>query len=297
MGFDVQGIRFLLAARRTGVSFERTATLGRQELFIGPSYFRETLQAYGVPNSEAEGQRLLTEAGGYADSLLRFLGGRQIRSIDASSYEGADIVHDMNLPIPETLRSAFSAVIDGGTLEHVFNFPVAIKNCMEMVELGGHLLLITPANNFMGHGFYQFSPELLFRLLSSENGFRVERAIFSETVPGSRWYEIVDPERARRRVELTNSRPAYLLFQARKVSQIPVLVRAPQQSDYTVLWGQLPQERTRTRGVHPWGLPIRLARRLLRPAVLAVRQAGRLAIPGQRVHPDSEVFIEVDWLP
>ena len=78
----------------------------------------------------------------------------------------------MNLPIGDDLKRKFSVVIDGGTLEHVFNFPVAIKNCMQMLDVGGHFFVHTMANNFMGHGFYQFSPELFYRVFSPENGFR-----------------------------------------------------------------------------------------------------------------------------
>ena len=87
--------------------------------------------------------------------------------MDASSFEGATVVHDLNLPITEALKGRFDVVCDAGTIEHVMNFPTAIRNCMEMVRVGGHLILGTPANNFFGHGFYQFSPELWFRLFSS----------------------------------------------------------------------------------------------------------------------------------
>ena len=93
-------------------------------------------------------------------------------SIDASAYENATMVHDMNLPVGDELKQKFSVVIDGGTLEHVFNFPTAIRNCMEMLKVGGHFFAHTMANNFMGHGFYQFSPELFYRVFSPENGFR-----------------------------------------------------------------------------------------------------------------------------
>ena len=57
-------------------------------------------------------------------------------------------------------------MIDSGSLEHVFNISQALRNCLEMVESGGHFISIGPANNAMGHGFYQFSPELYFRILS-----------------------------------------------------------------------------------------------------------------------------------
>jgi hypothetical protein len=83
-------------------------------------------------------------------------------TLDNSAYEGAAIVIDLNAPLPDALKNRFTAVIDGGCLEHIFNFPQAIKNSMEMLSIGGHFLGITPANNFCGHGFYQFSPGALF---------------------------------------------------------------------------------------------------------------------------------------
>ena len=296
MGFDVQGIKFLLGAQRSGVSFARPATLGRQELFISPRLLRQLLRRVGAAESAGLAERLLTEAGGYAEPLLQWLGGERIVSIDASSYEGATVVHDMNLPIPDSLRGTFSAVIDGGTLEHIFNYPVAIKNCMEMLEVGGHVLLMTPANNFVGHGFYQFSPELFFRLFSDVNGFEVRRAIFAETTPEARWYEVVDPAKAGRRVELINRRPAYLLIQARKLRQVPVLESAPQQSDYTVLWKEPPRERS-PGGSTLAALPGRVVRGASRRLAAAVERVSPIGLPLQKARPDAEVFIEVNWLP
>src|SRR3954468_346993 len=98
MGFDIQGVRFLLSAQRSGVRFERTATIGRQELFVDPTSLGRILRRFGMPSSQADVTRILSEASGFAEPLLRLLGAQQIRSIDASSYEGASIVHDMNRP-------------------------------------------------------------------------------------------------------------------------------------------------------------------------------------------------------
>ncbi len=36
-------------------------------------------------------------------------------------------------------------MVDGGTLEHIFNVPVALKSYMEMVRVGGHLILVCPS--------------------------------------------------------------------------------------------------------------------------------------------------------
>ena len=50
------------------------------------------------------------------------------------------------------------------------NFPVALKNCTQMVDPGGQYATITPANNVFGHGFYQLEPDFVFRSRSETNG-------------------------------------------------------------------------------------------------------------------------------
>jgi SAM-dependent methyltransferase len=238
----------------------------------------------------------MTEENGFAEPLLRLLGAEQICSIDASSYEHASVVHDLNQPIPDALKDAFSVVIDAGTLEHVFNFPTAIRNCMEMVRVGGHLLLMTPANNFMGHGFYQFSPELFFRVCSGENGFEIMKAILCEVDAEAPWYEVVDPARAQRRVELVNCRPAYLLVLARRVRRVPILAVTPQQSDYTALW-QAPGGKADTGPAAAPAFAARVLRALGRRLAAAYRRVEPSGLAARRLRPDSEVFIETNWRP
>ncbi len=37
----------------------------------------------------------------------------------------ANVIHDMNMPLPDALKEQYDLVVDGGTLEHVFFFPTA----------------------------------------------------------------------------------------------------------------------------------------------------------------------------
>jgi len=156
--------------------------------------------------------------------------------MDCSTYQSATIAHDLNEPVPDEYKNAFSCVFDSGTVEHIFNFPQAIKNCMEMVSIGGHFLTVTTANNFMGHGFYQFSPELYYRVLSPENGFEVESMVLCETDANAAWYRVDDPQNLGSRVELINSRPTYLMVRARKTQSALIFATTPQQSDYSAIW-------------------------------------------------------------
>ncbi|MFN7944600.1 MAG: hypothetical protein U0Z53_04570 [Blastocatellia bacterium] len=238
MGLDVNGTRFLLYARNKGVSFERTAMIGRQGLHLDAAALNRNLSEFGCSLSETEISRLLSESGGYAEPLLRLLGADEVCSFDASDYEQASVIHDFNLPIDESFRNRFSVVLDGGTLEHIFNFPTAIRNCLKMIEPGGCFLGITPANNFLGHGFYQFSPELFFRIFSQQNGFSLVQMLLFEDRPDAEWFEVTDPDLIRERVTLVNQQPVYLLIIARKQASVQLFASPPQQSDYAALWKQ-----------------------------------------------------------
>ncbi len=236
MGLDTNGIKFLLSSRKKGVSFENTLMVGRQILNLDFKELKENLQGFGLYKSDDQVEGFLTASRGYGEEFLRFLGAQKIDSLDYSDYEGANLLQDMNLGIPEELKGKFSTVLESGSLEHIFNFPTAMANCMEMVAEGGHLLIITPVNNIMGHGFYQFSPEVFYRVLNEANGFIIEQMLIFEYSPEEKWYQVEDPKKVRCRVELMNSSATYLCLRARRLKEIPVLQRSPYQSDYEDAW-------------------------------------------------------------
>jgi hypothetical protein len=133
--------------------------MGRQTLNLEPSDLQKNLKKFGF-SADSGTIRHIPGNIWYSEDFFRFIGAKTVDSFDYSDYEGATYIHDMNKQINSSFKQQYSVVLDSGTLEHVFNFPIAIKNCMEMVQEGGYYLGITPVNNFMGHGIYQFSPEL-----------------------------------------------------------------------------------------------------------------------------------------
>ncbi len=241
MGIIRSNAVFYLDARSRGVVFDRTLTLGRQRLYLHTDELRQLADRYrpDLRNGAAD-----LRYGEPADEFLRrFLDVRDLEALDHSEYEGAALSHDLNQPIPPALEQSFDAVIDSGTLEHVFNFPAAIANCMNLVRLGGTLFVASPANNMCGHGFYQFSPELFFRLFSDANGFALRRLVLvTHPFPGAElsrhqtWYDVTDPAAAGTRAPLMTSRPAFLMMEAQRVRVVPILATAPQQSDYVARW-------------------------------------------------------------
>jgi len=236
MGQNLNTVKVLFEIRATGVSFKKTLTVGRQSFSCHPVLFEELAARYGYHKSEADWSRLAAKGPLYADKFFAMLGAEDISAIDISDYEGAGIVHDLNVPIPEDYAGQYDVVVDGGSLEHVFNFPAAIRNCMAMVKTGGSLIMVTPINNYCGHGLYQFSPELIFRILTDRNGFRVECAVAWEESSAPVFYAVEDPEIIGQRVEMNSKYPVLMIVQARKLRHCDRF-QAPQQSDYTLLWG------------------------------------------------------------
>lgn len=277
MGVDTHVLRLLCDARAKGISFSSTLMLGRQNYVLKITDLCRALKITTMEASALYDQK-------YVEPLLKLFGAARVESIDNSPYEGASIIHDLNEPVPEHLKASFSCVFDGGLLEHVFNFPQAIKNCMEMVTIGGHFLGVTVANNFLGHGFYQFSPELYYRVFSSENGYVVEDMLLCETDPGAAWYRVEDPETLGRRVELINKRPTYIMVVARRVCTAKILSVTPQQSDYVAAW------ELREKPIAPHGRRARSARSVLArlmPRAVKIPLKRMLAIGDGAFPPDG----------
>lgn len=254
MGFDTNGIKLLLHARQLDVNFRKVLTIGRQILFLKEKELSHMLGQAGLMEAYKKGPFPVNS---HAEPFLSLLGAEVTDSLDVSAYEGATLIHDLNRPLPGELRSRYTLVIDGGSLEHVFNFPGAIKSCMDLIEIEGYYIGITPANNFLGHGFYQFSPELYYRIFSHSNGFEVKKMYLYCDRKGASIYEVLDPLELKQRVILSNSEPTFLFVIAQKRAQKEVFEIAPQQSDYEhVVWKKQPGGAPVAKGRQPgskWG--------------------------------------------
>ncbi len=288
MGLDINGTQFLLFAAAQGVRLEKMAMLGRQELKLGAAPLMKIFQNFGRPIDTAAAEQLLKQNKGYAEPFLQTLGAREIHSFDVAAYEEATDLHDFNFPIPEIYKNSFDAVLDGGSLEHIFNFPGAIQNCMEMLKVGGHFLGITPANNFFGHGFYQFSPELYFRVFNESNGFEIVHLLAFEDVPDTNWYEVSDPEIVRQRVLLRNPDSTYLAIIARKTANVPLFKTPPHQSDYVNQWQGNSSENVRRSTLSSTILP--LVKRLLFLPLKKIIRPLRRFIRNDTTYYDSRFF-------
>jgi SAM-dependent methyltransferase len=238
MAIDSETARLFLACKQAGINLGRMVMLGRQNFLLRPAETRSLFRSYGLTPDP----RLLvpTPPGSdppFAEPFFESLGATACEAMDVSSYEGANIVHDMNEALPSSLYEQFDVVFDGGTLEHVFQFPRAIHNAMQLVKPGGWFVGFTCGNNWFGHGFYQFSPEVYYRALSRQNGFSKCAVFLVPEGLGLKWYLVRDPAQLRNRTNLINSLRTPLLVLGQKAAPTPEKLKL-QQSDYLPYWSE-----------------------------------------------------------
>lgn len=240
MGININTIKVFNLLNKEEVNFGDVINLGRQRLYLKPSRLLKELKKTNINENKINNFNSLLPID-YADDLIKLYGAKKIDSIDYSDYEGAKIVWDLNTPIPEKLKHNYDLVIDGGTLEHVFNFPMAIKNSIDMIKPGGNFTSITCCNNLAGHGFYQFSPELFFKIFSRKNGFEkcdIFIAINNRLETKSIWYKVKSPDEVKDRVTFRNYRKTEIIVIARrsKEEKFSFNPSGIYQSDYIRSW-------------------------------------------------------------
>lgn len=285
MGLLYATARLLLAARREGFAFDNIVTLGRQQVFVQPQQVRRLLEEFDeMPESLRAYQ---PKFGEFCEPFMsRLLGSQSIESIDFSNFEGATIEHDMNYPVDESMDQKFDAVIDGGTIEHIFNVPIVLQNCMRMTRVGGCVVISTNANNHCGHGFFQFSPELLFRVFQPAHGFQVCKMILvqhpypgAELSTSQQFFEVVDPDEVKSRVGLVSRFPTQIMVLAKRISAVPIFAQMPLQSDYQQQWQtqQGDSDQPPPQGAPPIGAVARL-RRLVGNAKRGLRRGSPVGL-------------------
>lgn len=125
--------------------------LGRQTMQFSPQHAADMVRAAGLvpaalPDDDSVIDRQTWEAEGQTyirdDAFFRLLGVPAIRALDHSDYEGAEIIHDLNTPIPAYLENTADFILDGSTLDNLFSPSTAIQTVARMLRPGGRFLSV-----------------------------------------------------------------------------------------------------------------------------------------------------------
>ncbi len=116
--------------------------------------------------------------------FFKKIGFSKVDSSDIDTKNGNNIILDLNThETPKCLIGQYDMIINGGTLEHVFHIPNALSNLHNLLKPDGRIFHISPASNFVDHGFYSFSP-CFFLDYYETNGYDVSALSLVKIGPG-----------------------------------------------------------------------------------------------------------------
>jgi len=157
----------------------------------------------------------------FCENKIKELGFDIVDSVDCSDYEGASIIHDMNMPI--NISETYDVICDGGTTEHIFNIPQVFDNIIKLLNIGGVYVSVTVNNNFSGHGLYQFSPELFQCTFIEKYGMEIKEIYLAIHGSTDGWIDISkvysDTDQSSRPQFYTRE-PIYIIVIAQKISDL-----------------------------------------------------------------------------
>jgi SAM-dependent methyltransferase len=238
------GVGYVLFERLCALSARfrpqgRTLMLGRHKFSIQGQLVKRYDAALKTHGHEGRRFDYLQE-NGYCEKLMQKLGFGQIETLDFSDYEGASIIHDLNMPIPDALDQQFDFIFDGGTIEHVFNVPQALESVFRMLKPGGRFVSANWMNGWVGHGIYQFNPELVWSFWGRAAGCKVHECLGVKKFPDQTDAHLSfrDPAATGKRLRLKERVPegrVYLYYEVERLAT-STLRHITLQSDYETKW-------------------------------------------------------------
>lgn len=143
--------------------------IGRQTVHLTPSRFSELMREEGLSIDPALPVTLdNTTRGGAGRGLIsdtylfKALGAATVSAVDLSNYEGADIVHNLDMPIPPQLEGKFDFICNGSVLDNMFNPTMGLTNISRMLAPGGRVVHFEHGSNCTNGAYLQFSPNWFF---------------------------------------------------------------------------------------------------------------------------------------
>ncbi|MBA3064878.1 class I SAM-dependent methyltransferase [bacterium] len=173
MGLNKGGLRILIREHKKKRFEEPILTLGRECVYATVDEIKKILVSEGLKPADIDPNLSLitnipdwqnTPKAKYTSDVVFFnlMGIKEIYALDISDYEKPDYMWDINIPIPIDMENRFGIVIDSGTMEHIFDVRSAFANIFRLLKIGGRIIHMSPASNYIGHSLYQFTPGLFY---------------------------------------------------------------------------------------------------------------------------------------
>ncbi|PKQ06974.1 MAG: hypothetical protein CVT73_09265 [Alphaproteobacteria bacterium HGW-Alphaproteobacteria-12] len=120
--------------------------IGKQSMGFTPDAAREMIRAEGIEPRAGEVDMDITTRAAMGKNYISDVGffslftDAKVTTLDVTDYEGADIVHDMPQPIPESMEGVADFLWIGSCLDNMCDPITALQNSIRMLKPGGRLV-------------------------------------------------------------------------------------------------------------------------------------------------------------
>ncbi|MCX6806456.1 MAG: hypothetical protein NTY56_03355, partial [Patescibacteria group bacterium] len=97
---------------------------------------KETTQAKSINDSYIDDR-----------SFFSSFGSSKLSVLDVTDYEGATIIHDMSVPVPNEYQNRYEFIFNGSILDNMFDPAQAMRNISQMLSPSGRVMHIEMATN------------------------------------------------------------------------------------------------------------------------------------------------------
>jgi len=136
MGLPAPLIDFFLKENEFIPIHGNLLTLGRQTILCSPEELSSKLQKFHInwDSSTASTDKETTQAKSINDSYIddrsffSSFGSSKLSVLDVTDYEGATIIHDMSVPVPNEYQNRYEFIFNGSILDNMFDPAQAMRN-------------------------------------------------------------------------------------------------------------------------------------------------------------------------
>jgi SAM-dependent methyltransferase len=165
MGIIKQSLKILLHENEWSQIRGKVLLVGRSTVVIGYQEIERLMSGFGLsapPRREGlRATKYASEVFNVDDKDLFMAISDQIEQVDVldiSPYEGANVVADLNHPVPQELWGQYDFIYDSSVIDNLFNPAEALSNLARMLAPGGRLVGIN-VNSFYPGAMVSCHPE------------------------------------------------------------------------------------------------------------------------------------------
>ena len=101
-----------------------------------------------------------------------------------SNYEGANVICNLNAPVPDPLRSTFDFIYSGGCHDNVFSPSTLLINTSKMLKTNGRVVHYEACSGLLG-AYQMFSAEWFYSYYAANNFKDCKVYVCHQTKPGT----------------------------------------------------------------------------------------------------------------